>query len=66
MPKALKDAPNYKNPNYGQSLTKLGRIVSDSKSETWHYSRDTGVNARVDFDKKLMRFRVESWVEPKK
>jgi outer membrane protein assembly factor BamE (lipoprotein component of BamABCDE complex) len=42
------------------------RIVSDSRSEIWHYSRDTGVNARVDFDKKLMRFRVESWVEQKK
>ena len=47
-------------------LGKPLKIVSDSKSETWHYSRDTGVNARVDFDKKLMRFRVESWVEPKK
>ena len=41
-------------------------IDSDSKSETWHYSRDAGVNARVDFDKKLVRFRVESCVEPKK
>ena len=47
-------------------LGKPLKIVSDSKSETWHYSGDTGVNARVDFDKKRTRFRVESWVEPKR
>ena len=41
-------------------------IDSDSKSETWHYRRDTDLTARVYFDKKLLRFRVESWKEPKK
>ena len=40
------------------------RILSNRNSETWYYNGYTGVHSRVNFDKKLLRFRVASWREP--
>ena len=40
------------------------RIGSDGKSELWYYNGDSALTSRVDFDKKLLRFRVASWKAP--
>ena len=49
----------------GGSLGEPLRTLSNTDSETWYYNRDIGVHSSVDFDKKLLRFRVKSWKEPK-
>ena len=42
------------------------RIASPGEIETWYYSIDSAGWGKVVFEKKLLRFRVESWREPKK